>query len=98
VVFARANFPLAKFSLFLIHINPASKKLAMMRQMLRPRRPEWNGVKSGAKDATNGVIRGAEAAKRPLAPGPLAQSSLNVVGQNSESAGVIVHLQLPALG
>jgi len=45
-------------------------------------------VESAAKDATNGATRDAEAAKRrplaaaPLAPGPLAQSSWNVVGQN----------------
>jgi hypothetical protein len=30
----------------------------------------------------NGVMSDAEAAKRPLAPGPLAQSNWNVVGQN----------------
>ena len=46
-----------------------------------------NGVMSGARDVMNGVMSGAEAAKRPLAaaplaPGPLAQSSWNVVGQN----------------
>ncbi|MGB2596857.1 MAG: hypothetical protein WBC87_18265 [Pseudolabrys sp.] len=57
--------------------------------MPRPRRAVWNGVKSGAqvdtngvktdaKDVRNGVIRGAEAAQRPLAlaPAPLGQSSL----------------------
>ena len=46
-----------------------------------------NGVTHAAKDVTNGVTRDAEAAKRPLAaaplaPGPLAQSNWNVVGQN----------------
>jgi hypothetical protein len=57
--------------------------------MPRPRRAVWNGVKSGAqvdtngvktdaKDVRNGVIRGAEAAQRPLALAlaPLGQSSL----------------------
>ena len=28
----------------------------------------WNGVESGAKGATSGVIRSEEAAKKPLAP------------------------------
>ena len=37
-----------------------------------------NGVMSGARDVMNGVMSGAEAAKRPLAPGPLAQSSWKV--------------------
>jgi 3-oxoacyl-[acyl-carrier-protein] synthase III len=36
-------------------------------------------VKRGAQGATNGVTRGAEAAQRPLAPAPLAQSSSHVV-------------------
>jgi hypothetical protein len=39
---------------------------------------DTNGVKTDAKDVRNGVIRGAEAAQRPLAlaPAPLGQSSL----------------------
>jgi len=57
--------------------------------MQRLRQLEWNavtsgaqvdtnGVKTDAKDVRNGVIRGAEAAQRPLALAlaPLGQSSL----------------------
>ena len=50
--------------------------------------------KSVFRSRINSRTRGAEAAQRPLAPGPLSQSSSHVVGQNS-SAGVIANVSAP---
>src|SRR6476660_7888488 len=72
--------------------------------MPRPRRAGWSGVENGAQGATNdgkrvaqgatnGVIRGAEAAKTPLAPAPLGQSSCS--RRKFESAGIIANVAPP---